>query len=68
MNDRTESITRNLELYKALLAAKVRAARRREEQHRAASRRATAAAYSYAYADLADIDRAGDARPRQRTA
>lgn len=56
MNDRTESITRNLDLYKALLAAKVELpvigkARTASIQTQGGR------AYTYTYADLADIDR-----------
>lgn len=56
MTDRTASIIRNLELYKALLAAKVdlpvigKNSTARIETSNGRS-------YSYAYADLADIDR-----------
>ena len=56
MNDRTESITRNLELYKALLAAKVELPVIGKNST-ARIETSNGRSYSYAYADLADIDR-----------
>lgn len=56
MNDRTASVTRNLDLYKALLAAKVELPV--IGKNRTASIQTnTGRSYGYSYADLADIDR-----------
>jgi hypothetical protein len=55
MNDRIESITRNIELYKALLAAKVDLPV--IAKNRTATIQTTGGrAYTYTYADLADVD------------
>lgn len=57
MNDRTESITRNLELYKALLAAKAELPVIAKNSTATIQSNNGGRSYSYSYADLADIDR-----------
>lgn len=57
MNDRTESITRNIELYKALLAAKAELPVVAKNSTATIQSNNGGRSYSYSYADLADIDR-----------
>jgi hypothetical protein len=57
MNDRTAAITRNQELYKALLNAR-REMPVIEKKRNADIKMQSGGNYSYSYADLADIDRA----------
>lgn len=57
MNDRTESITRNIELYKALLAAKADLPVVAKNSTATIQSNNGGRSYSYSYADLADIDR-----------